>query len=106
MIYHQKFVWLHFPKCAGSKIEQLFGTYFSNEKSLVQDVIKPESDFTVSWHDAVSDREARDPTFKLGERFVICSFRKLPYWLESRYNFEAQRNPHLPHRPELLPEGK
>lgn len=106
MIYNHKFVWLHFPKCAGSKIEQLFKTYLSNQEGIFQDVIEPETDFTVSWHDSVSDREARDPTFNLGDRVIVCSVRKLAPWLESRYNFEVQRNPHLPHRPASLLEGK
>lgn len=106
MIYSQKFVWLHFPKCAGSKIEQLFKTYFSRQEDVFQDVIETEKDSTFSWHDSVADREARDPAFRLGDRMVICPFRKLPFWLESRYNFEAQRTPHLPHRPEWLLEGK
>lgn len=106
MIYSQKFVWLHFPKCAGSKIEQLFKTYFSRQEDIFQDVIDTEKDSSFSWHDSVADREARDPAFRLEDRMVICPFRKLPFWLESRYNFEAQRNPHLPHRPEILLEGK
>lgn len=30
MIIGKEFVWLHFPKCAGTKIEKIFETYFSD----------------------------------------------------------------------------
>ncbi len=106
MIYSEKFVWLHFPKCAGTKVEQLFRKYFSTQDRLVQDRVNAKLDPTIAWHDSIDDREARDRGFVLGERIVICSFRRLPSWLESRYNFEAERSPHLAHRPELLLEGK
>lgn len=106
MIYSNDFVWLHFPKCAGTKIEKIFEKYFSNEKMIFQDPINSQIDPSASWHDGISDRERRDPDFSLGERVVICSFRRLPSWLESRYSFEYQRSPHLNHRPELLLEGR
>jgi len=106
MIYSDDFVWLHFPKCAGVKIENLFKTYYSAEKSISQDLVDPVKDPRATWHDSVSDRENRDPNFKLENRVIICSFRKLPGWLESRYSFEVQRSPQLSHNPELLLEGK
>jgi len=105
MIIHEKFIWLHFPKCAGTKIEHLFAKYLSNLPSVVQDVIDP-ADHSASWHDSIADREARDTNFHLGDRVVICSIRQLPSWLESRYSFEKKRNPHLPHQPQDLLEGK
>lgn len=105
MIYNDDFVWLHFPKCAGSKIESLFRTYLSGVPGLVQDVVDPQRDAVRVWHDSVADREARDPAFALGNRTVICSIRRLPAWLVSRYNFEYERSPHLPHDPESLLEG-
>ena len=106
MIYTKEFVWLHFPKCAGTKVEQLFKKYFYKREGLFQDAVGLANDPSIAWHDSIADREARDPGFSLGTRTVICSFRKLPFWLESRYNFEAQRSPDLSHRPDLLLEGK
>lgn len=106
MIYTDEFVWLHFPKCAGSKIEQLFKNYFFDDEGLHQDPVDPLIDPTASWHHTISNRENHDPQFKLGDRMVICSFRKLSSWLESRYNYEVERSPDLPHRPELVLEGK
>lgn len=105
MIYTKEFVWLHFPKCAGTKIEHLFKKYLS-KKGLFQDTIEVASDPSIAWHDAIADREARDPSFRLGTRTVICCFRRLPSWLESRFNFEFGRSPELPHRPELLLQGR
>lgn len=106
MIYSDDFVWLHFPKCAGTKIENLFRTYYANNKRVFQDTIDSKLDPLATWHDSISDREKRDPNFILGDRIVICSFRRLPTWLESRYSFEFRRSPQLNHRPELLLEGK
>lgn len=106
MIYSDTFVWLHFPKCAGTKIERLFEYYYKNNPEIHQDLIGVKNNPTISWHDTLHLRAARDPEFQLGNRTVICSFRRLPSWLESRYNYEYKRNPQLDHRPELLLEGR
>lgn len=111
MIYSDDFVWLHFPKCAGTKVEGLFKKYYSCHNEIYQDLIGFNLfgltwNFSGSWHDSVLEREARDSKFLLEDRVVICSFRKLPSWLESRYNFEYKRNPKLNHSPDRLLEGK
>jgi hypothetical protein len=106
MIYSNEFVWLHFPKCAGKKIEDIFKIYYSQDKRIHQDIVKPRINPIATWHDTIAKRETRDPSFILGTRTVICSFRRLPAWLESRYSYEVRRSPQLDHRPELLLEGK
>ena len=106
MVYNENFIWLHFPKCAGVKIEGLFRKYLFAEPGLFQDTIDPQMDPAASWHDSIAGREARNPAFILGGRTVISSIRRLPSWLESRYNFEYERSPQLPHDPELILEGK
>ena len=106
MIYSREFVWIHFPKCAGTTIEYLFEEYLSKNKNLFQDPVGIEEDPSIAWHDSIAQREARDSRFRLGKRIVIFPFRRLPSWLESRYSFEFKRSSHLPHRPELLLEGK
>ena len=106
MIYDDRFVWLHFPKCAGTKVENLFRKYFSAQPGLFQDPVDPATDKAASWHDSLEKRELRDPAFSSQGRTVICPIRKLPSWLMSRYNFECYRSPNLPHNPELLLEGK
>jgi hypothetical protein len=105
MIYTKDFVWLHFPKCAGVKIEKLFEKYFSDNSNIHQDPVGIEKDPLISWHHSIKQREKHNPNFFLGRKDIICSFRKLPSWLESRYNFEYHRTPELPHCPERLFEG-
>ena len=106
MIYSDDFVWLHFPKCAGTKIERLFEKYFFDVQGIVQDAVGIKKDPLIKWHDSVAGRENRDFNFKLGSRTVIFPIRKLPCWLESRYNFEVARTPDRRFEPELLLEGK
>lgn len=106
MIITKDFVWLHFPKCAGTKIELLFRKYLSQIPGIEQDVVTVEQDPEIKWHDSIEMRGARNPEFQLDRRTVICSFRKLPSWLESRYSFEALRSPDLGHSPELLLRGQ
>lgn len=108
MIYSDKFVWLHFPRCAGTKVEHLFQKYYAENEDIVQDATDPSNTDArnVIWHDTIEEREARDANFSLGNRVVICSFRRLRPWLISRYNFEYLRSPYLNHNPELLLEGK
>ncbi len=106
MIYNENFVWLHFPKCAGNTIENLFRMYFGNDSTIFQDAIDQNSGTIPKWHDSIAKREAEDKTFSLGDRIVVCSFRQLPSWLISRYNYEVERNPGLPHRAESLIEGR
>jgi len=106
MIYSEEFVWLHFPKCAGTKVENLFRKYFSSNLELTQDVPNIKIDPSITWHDSIAKRESRDSSFRLGIRDVIVPVRKLPAWLESRYSYEITRNPTLQHDPKLILEGK
>ncbi len=73
MIYTDKFVWIHLPKCAGSKTEQLFKKYYSGEDGVFQDIVNPDIDPEISWHDTIAEREARDVDFKLGSRTYVNS---------------------------------
>jgi hypothetical protein len=116
VIYTKDFVWLHFPKCAGTKVEVLFRRHFRKKSGLRgffsrrhpvhQDPVGIRNDPSIAWHDSIAEREARDPEFRLGDRVVICPVRRLPAWLESRYNFGAMRNPQLPHNPEMLLQAR
>jgi hypothetical protein len=105
MIYSDKFVWIHIPKCAGSKIWRLFAKYYSCNHDIHQDPIGFKNDPLIRWHHSIAQRENSDIEFSLGDRDVICSFRRLPSWLESRYNYEVQRTPNLPHDPKRLLKG-
>lgn len=106
MIYNDKFVWLHFPKCAGTKVENIFETYFKNTPGIHIDPVGLEKDSTVGWHDSIQDRENKDLNFKLGNRDIILPIRQLAPWLVSRYCFEVKRNPNLQHDKMKLLEAK
>lgn len=99
MILHPEFVYLHLPKCAGSKVHSLFIRYFSDIPFLVVDTA---TDLGPYWHDSLIQRGERDPTFALHGRTVISGFRRLPVWLRSRFSYERERSPHLLHPLELL----
>ena len=106
MIIGKEFVWLHFPKCAGTKIEKIFETYFSDRNDLHLDPVGLANDPTVGWHDSIEERERKDPNFKLGDRDVVVSVRRLPSWLVSRYCFEVNRSPDLMHDASSLLKGQ
>lgn len=105
MIIGNDFVWLHFPKCAGTKTENIFRRYFSDRADIRQDLVDTALDPKASWHHSLTEREWRDKSFRTGDRLVICPIRRLPAWLASRYNFECARSPQLDHRPERLLTG-
>lgn len=94
MIIGERFVWLHFPKCAGTEVEAILRELLKNDKRVMFDDLDPKSN-KVIWHQNIAQREAMDPTFILGERDVICNFRRLPYWLLSRIHYEKARSPHI-----------
>lgn len=106
MIWNEHFVWLHFPKCAGTKTEEIFRNYYSDRSDIHQDVVDPVLDPSISWHDSLSQRIRTSADFRFDNQVVICNFRQLVPWLISRYNYEVTRSPHLPHDPEALLEGK
>src|SRR5512138_3887860 len=91
MIISPDFVWLHFPKCAGSAVEGALRILLAGRAGLSFDPIDPSN---VIWHHNVAERENYDRSFSLGERRVLCGFRRLPTWLLSRVHFEASRGPH------------
>jgi hypothetical protein len=106
MIYNQDFVWIHFPKAAGTKIESIFKRYFTSDSRIHQDQVGEQFDPLIKWHDSIADRQKRDPAFTLGKRRLIVCTRRLPAWLKSRFYFEVSRSPQLRHNPELLLSGK
>lgn len=94
MIIHPDFIWLHFPKCAGSKVHTLFARYFSDVPGLVMD---PTDTDDARWHDSIAQRGV-----DIAGRTVVSGFRRLPVWLQSRFSYERTRSPHLIHSLELL----
>jgi len=107
MIYNEKFIWIHFPKIAGTKIEEIFKKYYAHDNTIKQDKVgKVREDGSLPWHDSIAERVKYDPSFKVeGKKIIVC-VRRLPSWLKSRFNFEIDRNPNLPHKLETLYEAK
>src|SRR5688572_12334030 len=89
MVTDARFVWLHFPKCAGTEttqaLQKIGGYVRAKETGEVR-------------HDTVPARAARDPSFSLGDRPIIANFRRLPYWMLSRVHYEYERSGHAPTR--------
>lgn len=90
MIIGDDFVWLHFPKCAGTTVEHALRTLLTDRRDVQFDPVDPSN---VIWHHTVVKREKCDPSFTLGKRRVVCCFRRLPMWLLSRVHYEATRGP-------------
>ena len=131
VIYNADFIWIHVPKCAGTKTENLFRRHFGHDRlesvcrrlfgrravvlarqatgaltGLHQDIADISVDATIAWHDSIADRERRDSRFRRGDRAIICPIRRLPAWLASVYCYHRGLSPHLDHRPERLLEGR
>lgn len=103
MIMGRDFVWLHFPKTGGTATELLLHKLLGHRSDVVFD---PLIKSRVIWHHSIEDRIRSDPDFKLGDRKVICGFRRLPHWVMSRTTFEAQRPPYHMATRQMIEEGR
>jgi hypothetical protein len=110
LIHTDRFIWLHFPKTAGTAVERIFKRYFRRDRSVRCDVVSHllvQLGFAQPlWHDSLADRKNRQPGFSWSGKAIICGMRRLPDWLYSRHTFEMQRSPGLAHRPENLLAGR
>ncbi len=88
MIIGPDFIWLHFPKCAGTRTEQVIRKHFGTDPTLRFDEINPEH---VVWHQSVREREEATGE-NLGGRRVVCNIRRLPHWILSRVGYEEMRS--------------
>ena len=88
MIIGENFVWMHFPKCAGTFTVNLLKKYFLFDPKISFDPIDPAN---VIWHQTVAHREKR-MQIDLSGKVIICNFRRLPNWIISRINFETARS--------------
>lgn len=88
MIIAPDWLWVHFPKCAGTSVEAALKALFRRNRTIRFDPLNPDD---VIWHHSVAQRRAHDPAFDVGGRRVISNIRRLPDWLLSRVHFEVQR---------------
>jgi len=103
MIIVKDFIWLHFPKCAGTETEQILRRNFGTDSTIAFDAINP---LNVIWHHSIPFRKENDRSFDVGGRAVICNIRRLPSWLLSRVHDEKARSPHLVVTREMFAQGK
>lgn len=88
MIIGTDFVWLHFPKCAGTFTEKLIRSIDDGTNNIEYDPIDPEN---VIWHQNINERENLTGN-RLREKRIISNFRRLPFWVISRIQFEKNRS--------------
>jgi hypothetical protein len=88
MIIGENFIWLHFPKCAGTFTETLLRQHVVDDMRIKFDPIDPEN---IIWHQNVSKREEATKV-DLSSKEIICNFRRLPSWIISRVVYEEKRS--------------
>ena len=88
MIIGENFIWLHFPKCAGTFTERLLRQYIPEDDVTKFDPLDPGN---IIWHQSVLQRE-KTTGADLSEKEIICNFRRLPAWIISRVNYEKIRS--------------
>lgn len=91
MIVGPDFVWLHFPKCAGTSVEKALAALYGNKPGYQFDEVGPTAQMI--WHDTIAQRMKLDPSFDVGGRKIVACFRRLPTWILSRVHYEAAREP-------------
>ena len=88
MIIGENFIWLHFPKCAGTFTEKLLRHHVRKDTIIKFDVLDPDD---VIWHQNISKREYMT-NVDLSSKEIICNFRRLPSWIISRVIYEENRS--------------
>ena len=88
MVIGEKFIWLHFPKCAGTFTERLLRQYVPVDGAIKFDPLNPDR---VIWHQNVLKREKMTGV-DLSSKEIICNFRRLPNWIISRIVYEKNRS--------------
>lgn len=104
MIIGPDFIWLHFPKCAGTSVEKALSALYAGHPGYRFDYVGPDA--PMIWHDTIQMRLERDPSFEPGKRKVIACFRRLPSWILSRVHYEAARPPHHEATRDMIVSGR
>lgn len=89
MIVAKNWIWLHFPKCAGTSVEDALRTLYAGNPGVVFDEIDPRN---VIWHHSLDQRCKYNPSFSPEGKRILCNIRRLPDWILSRVHFEVQRS--------------
>ncbi|RUX09709.1 MULTISPECIES: hypothetical protein [unclassified Mesorhizobium] len=103
MIIGPDFIWLHFPKCAGTTLELALRDLLKGRPAIEFDDI---DDTTGRWHHTIAERQKADPSFDPSGKRVFACIRRLPSWIVSMATFEATRNEHLVATREMIVRGR
>lgn len=102
MIIGDSFVWLHFPKCAGTTTTAALLKNFVGDPSVQFDATGQGEPI---WHDTVAERERRSGV-SLSDKDVLANIRRLPAYVVSKIHYTESLNPDIRHSREHLLTGE
>ncbi|MFK7974599.1 MAG: hypothetical protein AB8C02_00595 [Halioglobus sp.] len=102
MVIGKSFIWLHFPKCAGTTTTHALTEYFEADPSIAFDDLSQEKPL---WHETVAERERR-LGISLADKKVLANIRRLPTYIVSKIHYTEKRNPAIRHNRQHLLNGQ
>lgn len=100
MVIGDDFIWIHFPKTAGTHVEKVMKKHFAQTPGVHFDPVDGE----IIWHHNIDQRMNYDPNFDPNGKTIISGIRRLPHWLLSKTLFEFGRSSSIlvPYRSMLM----
>lgn len=102
MIIGTSFVWLHFPKCAGTTTAFTLLQNFNADSSIAFDATGKGDPI---WHDTVAERERRSNVSLRGKN-ILANIRRLPAYVVSKIHYTESLNPEINHAQEHFVTGQ
>ena len=102
MIIGESFLWLHFPKCAGTTTTFVLLKNFVTDSSIEFDETGRGEPL---WHDTVAERERRINASLSGKE-VLANIRRLPAYVVSKIHYSESLNADIRHAREHLLTGQ
>ncbi|MEH6515134.1 MAG: hypothetical protein V7742_00530 [Halioglobus sp.] len=102
VIIGESFIWIHFPKCAGTTTTFVLLDNFATDTSIAFDEVGGGEPI---WHDSVTERQRRINA-SLVDRDVLANIRRLPAYIVSKIHYTESLNPDIRHTKEHLLTGQ
>ncbi len=102
MIIGESFVWIHFPKCAGTTTTVVLLENFATDPTVEFDATDTGD---ALWHETVREREQRKQ-ISLDGKDVLANTRRLPAFVVSKIQFTQALNPKIQHTREHYLTGR
>ena len=102
MIIGKSFIWLHFPKAAGTTTESALLQNFNGDPSIVFDETGQGMPI---WHETIEERERRTGA-SLAGKDLVANIRRLPAYIVSKVHYTESLNPEIRHTREHLLTGR